>query len=173
MLQEEEARLAEQKRITAELKMQKEKERLEREALEKQLDYVKQKEAAIHKEFRDRLSSEDSDKNLNEENLGKLTDRQIQGATIKKEYLQEKLRKVTNAFKYVQATGVKVDADTLQRYEKIRRKVAKQLRICIKFLQAQKQELQKEVYLLHLKLLSKRLRKYLLILQYKGNVYHL
>ena len=138
LLQEEEARLAEQKRITAELKMQKERERLEREALEKQLEYVKQKKAAIEKEFRDRLSSEDSDKSLNEQNLGKLTDRQIQGATIKKEYLQEKLKKVTNAFKYVQATGVKVDTDTLQRYEQIRRKVAKQLSICIKFLQAQK-----------------------------------
>ena len=30
------------------------------------------------------------------------------------------------------------DADILQRYEQIRRKVAKQLSICIKFLQAQK-----------------------------------
>ena len=75
---------------------------------------------------------------LNEENIGKLTDRQMQGALIKKEYLQEMLRKVTNVFKYVQATGVKVDADTLQRYEQIRRKVAKQLSICITFLQAQK-----------------------------------
>ena len=55
--------------------MQKERERLEREALEKQIEYVKQKEAAIEKEFRDRLSSEDSDKSLNEEYLGKLTDR--------------------------------------------------------------------------------------------------
>ena len=54
---------------------------------------------------------------LNEENIGKLTERQIQGTQIKKEHLQEKLRKVTSAFKYVQATGVKVDADTLQRYE--------------------------------------------------------
>ena len=54
--------------------------------------------------------------------------------------MQEKLRKVTNAFKYVQATGVKVDADTLQRYEQIRKKVAKQLSVCIKFLQAQKAE---------------------------------
>ena len=140
LLQEEEARLAEQKRITAELRMQKERERLEREALEKQLEYVKQKEAAIEKEFRDRLSSEDSDKSLNEDNIGKLTERQIQGAQIKKEYLQEKLRKVTNAFKYLQATGVKVDADTLQRYEQIRKKVAKQLSVCIKFLQAQKAE---------------------------------
>ena len=94
--------------------MQKERERLEREALEKQLEYVKQKEAAIEKEFRDRLSSEVSDKSLNEGNIGKLTERQIQGAQIKKEHLQGKLRKVTNAFKYVQATGVKVDADTLQ-----------------------------------------------------------
>ena len=138
LLQEEEARLAQQKRITAELKIKKERERLERKALEKQLGYVKQKEAAIEKEFRDRLSSENSDKSLHEENIGKLTDRQIQGALIKKEYLQEKLRKVTNAFKYVQATGVKVDADTLQRYEQIRRKLAKQLSICIKFLKAQK-----------------------------------
>ena len=77
LLQEEEARLAEKKRITAELRMQKERERLEREALEKQLEYVKQKEAAIEKEFRDRLSSEDSDKSLNEDNTGKLTERQI------------------------------------------------------------------------------------------------
>ena len=70
--EEEEARLGKQKRITAELKTQKERERLEREALEKQLEYVKQqKEAAIEKEFRDRLSSEDSDQSLNEENLGK------------------------------------------------------------------------------------------------------
>ena len=115
LLLEEEARLAEQKRITAELRMQKERERIEREALEKQLEYVKQKEAAIEKEFRDRLSSEDSDKSFTEDNIGKLTERQIQGAQIKKEHLQEKLRKVTNAFKYLQATGVKVDADTLQR----------------------------------------------------------
>ena len=90
------------------------------------------------KEFRNRLSSEDSDKSLNEDIIGKLTERQIQGAKIKKEHLQEKLRKVTNAFKYVQATGVKVDADTLQRYEQIRRKVAKQFSVCIKFLKAQK-----------------------------------
>ena len=84
LLQEEEAKLAEQKRITAELKLQKEKERLEREALEKQLEYVKQREAAIEREFRERLSSEDSTKSLSEENLGKLTDRQIKGALIKK-----------------------------------------------------------------------------------------
>ena len=140
LLLEEEARLAEQKRITAELRMQKERERIEREALEKQLEYVKQKEAAIEKEFRDRLSSEDSDKSFTEDNIGKLTERQIQGAQIKKEHLQEKLRKVTNAFKYLQATGVKVDADTLQRYEQIRKRVAKQLSVCIKFLQAQKAE---------------------------------
>ena len=37
----------------------------------------------------------------------------------------------------MQVTGVKVDADTLQRYEQIRKKVAKQLSVCIKFLQAQ------------------------------------
>ena len=92
LLLEEEARLAEQKRITAELRMQKERERIEREALEKQLEYVKQKEAAIEKEFRDRLSSEDSDKSLNEDDIGKLTERQIQGARIKKEHLQEKLK---------------------------------------------------------------------------------
>ena len=141
LLLEEEARLAEQKRITAELRMQKERERIEREALEKQLEYVKQKEAAIEKEFRDRLSSEDSDKSFTEDNIGKLTERQIQGAQIKKEHLQEKLRKVTNAFKYLQATGVKVDADTLQRYEQIRKRVAKQLSVCIKFLQAQKAEI--------------------------------
>ena len=138
LLQEEEGKLAEQKRITAELKMQKERERLEREALEKQIEYVKQREAAIEKEFRDRLSSEDSDKSLNEENLGKLTERQRTGALNKKDYLQEKLKRVTNAFKYVQATGVKVDADTLERYKQVRKKVAKQLSTCIKFLQAQR-----------------------------------
>lgn len=44
---------------------------------------------------------------------------------------------MTHAFKYVQATGVKVDADTLQIYEQIRIKVAKQLSTCIKFLQTQ------------------------------------
>ena len=143
LLQEEEARLAKQKRITSELRMQKERERLEREALEKPLEYIKQKEAPIEKEFRERLSSEDSDKSLNEDNIGKLTERQIQGAQIKKEHLQEKLRKVTNAFKYVQATGVKVDADTLERYEQLRKKVAKQLSVCIKFLQAQKAETQR------------------------------
>lgn len=86
MLQEEKAKLDEQKRITAELKMQKERERLEREALEEQLEYIKQREATIEKDFRDRLSSEDSDKSLSEESLGKLTDRQIQGAFIKKEH---------------------------------------------------------------------------------------
>ena len=93
LLQEEEARLAEQKRITAELRMQKERERLEREALEKQLEYVKQKEAAIEKEFRDRLSSEDSDKSLNEDNIGKLTERQIQGAQIKKNICKKNLER--------------------------------------------------------------------------------
>ena len=35
---------------------------------------------------------------------------------------------------------LKVDADTLQRYEQIRKKVAKQFSVCIKFLQAQKVE---------------------------------
>ena len=73
--------------------MQKERERIEREALEKQLECVKQKEAAIEKEFRDRLSSENSDKSLNEDDIGKLTERQIQGAQIKKEHLQENLEK--------------------------------------------------------------------------------
>ena len=45
---------------------------------------------------------------------------------------------MTNAFNYVQATGVRVDADALQRYEQIRRKVGKQLSTCNKVLQAQK-----------------------------------
>ena len=60
------------------------------------------------------------------------------GALIKKSHLQEKLKRVTNAFKYIQTTGTKVEADTLQRYEQVRKKVAKQLSICIKFLQAQR-----------------------------------
>ena len=45
---------------------------------------------------------------------------------------------MTKAFKYVQATGVKVDTDTLQRYDQVGKKVAKQLSTCIKFLQVQK-----------------------------------
>ena len=174
MLQEEEARLAEQKRITAELKMQKERERLEREALEKHLECIKQKKAAIEKLlFRDRLSSEDSDRSLNEENIGKLTERQIQGAQIKKEHLQEKLRKVTNAFKYVQATGVKIGADTLQRYEQIRNKVAKQLSICIKFLQAQKAGTPERSSSASSQTIEKKDKKWSHNLQYKGNMYHL
>ena len=79
-----------------------------------------------------------TDKSFNEENLWKLTERQIKGALIKKNYSQEKLKRVTNAFEYVQSTGTKVDADTLQRYEQVRKKVAKQLSICIRFLQAQR-----------------------------------
>ena len=67
-----------------------------------------------------------------------MSDRQITGALIKKDALQEKLRKIVNAFKYVKATGVKVGADTLQIYEQVRKKVAKQLSTCIRFLQAQK-----------------------------------
>ena len=67
-----------------------------------------------------------------------MSDRQITGALIEKDALQEKLRKIINAFKYVQANGVKVDADTLQRYEQVRKKVAKQLSTYIRFLQAQK-----------------------------------
>ena len=77
MLEEEEKKLAEWKRITAELKLQKEKERLQREELEKQLEYAKQREAAIEKEFRDRLSSVGSDKSLKEASIDKLTERQI------------------------------------------------------------------------------------------------
>ena len=77
-------------------------------------------------------------KSFNGENLEKLTEKQMTGALIKKSHLQEKLKRVTNAFKYIQATGTKVEADTLQRYEQVRKKVAKQLSICIKFLQAQR-----------------------------------
>ena len=99
-LLEEEKKLAEQKRITAELKLQKEK-RLEREELEKQLEYARQREAAIEHEFRDRLSSVGSDKSLKEASLGKLREKQIAGAQIKKEQLQAKLRRNTGAFKYV------------------------------------------------------------------------
>ena len=138
MLQDEEAKLAGQKRLTAELKIQKERERLEKEALEKQLEYEKQREAAIEKEFRERISSEDFDKSLNEENLGKLTERQIKGALIKKNYLQEKLKRVTNAFKYVQSTGTKVDADTLQRYEQVRKKVAQTIKHLFKVFSSSK-----------------------------------
>ena len=120
-LLEEEKKLAEQKRITAELKLQKEKERLEREELEKQLKYGRQREAAIEQEFRDRLSSVGSDKSLKEVSIGKLTERQIAGAQIKREQLQAKLR-ITEVFKYVQATGTKISEETLLRYEQIRKK---------------------------------------------------
>ena len=131
LLEEEEKKLAEQKRITAELKLQKEKERLEREELEKQLEYAKQREAAIEQEFRDRLSSVGSDKSLKEASIGKLTERQIAGTQIKREQLQGKLRRITEAFKYVQATGTKVSDETLQRYEQIRKKIARELRLCL------------------------------------------
>ena len=144
LLEEEEKKLAEQKRITAELKLQKEKERLEREELEKQLKYARQREAAIEQEFRDRLSSVGSDKSLKEDSIGKLTERQIAGAQIKKEQLQAKLRRITEAFKYVQATGTKVSDETLQRYEQIRKKIAKELRLCLRFLQAEQEEVLEE-----------------------------
>ena len=139
LLEEEEKKLAEQKRITAELKLQKENERLEREELEKQLEYARQREAAIEQDFRDRLSSVGSDKSLKEASLGKLTERQIAGAQIKREQLQAKLR-ITEAFKYVQATGTKVGDETLQRYEQIRKKIARELRLCLRFLQAEQEE---------------------------------
>ena len=107
--------------------MQKEKERLEREKFKKQLEYAGQREASIGQEFRDRLSSVGSDKSLKEASLGKRTERQIAGAQIKKEQLQAKLRRITEAFKYVQATGTKVSDETLQRYEQIRKKIAREL----------------------------------------------
>ena len=144
LLEEKEKKLAEQKRITAEIKLQKEKERLEREELEKQLVYVRQREAAIEQEFRDRLSSVGSDKSLKEASLGQLTERQIAGTQIKKEQLQAKLRRITEAFKYVQATGTKVSDETLQRYEQIRKKIAKELQLCLKFLQAKQEEVLEE-----------------------------
>ena len=109
--------------------MQKEKERLEREELEKQLKYARQREAAIEQEFRDRLSSVGSDKSFKEASLGKLTEKQIAGAQIKKEQLQAKLRRIIEAFKYVQATGTKVSDETLQRYEQIRKKIARKFRL--------------------------------------------
>ena len=132
LLEEEEKGTVLNKRgITAELKLQKEKERLEREELEKQLEYARQREAAIEQEFRDRLSSVGSDKSLKEASLGKLTERQIAGAQIKREQLQDKLKRITEAFKYVQAIGTKVGDETLQRYEQIRKKIAKELRLCL------------------------------------------
>ena len=111
-LKKKKRNLLNKKRITAELKLQKEKERLEREELEKQLKYARQREAAIEQEFRDRLSSVGSDKSLKEASIGKLTERQITGAQIKKEQLQAKLKRITEAFKYVQATGTKVSDET-------------------------------------------------------------
>ena len=144
LLEEEEKKLAEQKRITTELKLQKEKERLEREELEKQLEYAGQREAAIEQKFRDRLSSVGSDTSLKEASLGKLTERQIARAQIKREQLQVKLRRITEAFKYVQATGTKVSDETLQRYEQIRKKISRELRLCLRFLQAKQGEVLEE-----------------------------
>ena len=138
LLEEEEKKLAEQNK-TAELKLQKEKERPEREELEKQLEYARQREAAIEQEFRDRLSSVGSGKSLKGASLGKLTERQIAGAQIKRE-LQAKLKRITEAFKYVQATGTKVGDETLQRYEQIRKKIARELRLCLRFIQAEQEE---------------------------------
>ena len=142
LLEEEEKKLAEQKRITAELKLQKEKERLEREELEKQLEYAKQREAAIEHKFRDRLSSVGSDKSLKEASIGKLTERQIAGAQIKRALTS--FRRITEAFKYVQATGTKVSDETLQRYEQIKKKIARELRLCLRFLQAEQEEVLEE-----------------------------
>ena len=58
-----------------------------------------QREAAIEQEFRGRLSSVGSDKSLKEASLGKLTERQIAGAQIKREQLQAKLKRITEALK--------------------------------------------------------------------------
>ena len=90
------------------------------------------------------MSSVGSDKSLKEASIGKLTERQIAGAQIKKEQLQAKLRRITEAFKYVQATGTKVSDETLQRYEQIRKKIAKELRLCLRFLQAEQEEVLEE-----------------------------
>ena len=106
--------------------------------------YARQREAAIEQEFRDRLSSVGSDKSLKEASPGKLTERQIAGAQIKKEQLQAKLRRITEAFTYVQATGTKVSDETLQRYEQIRKKIARELRLCLRFLQAEQEEVLEE-----------------------------
>ena len=65
-------------------------------------------------------------------------------AHIKKEQLQAKLRRITEAFKYAQATGTKVSDETLQRYEHIRKKIARELRLCLKFLQAEQEEVLEE-----------------------------
>ena len=62
----------------------------------------------------------------------------------KKEQLQAKLRRITEAFKYVQATGTKVSDETLQRYEQIRKKIARELRLCLRFLQAEQEEVLEE-----------------------------
>ena len=128
--------------------------------------------AAIEKEFRERLCSEDSDKNFKEENLEKLTARQIKGAMIKKHYLQEKLKRVTNAFKYVQSTGTKVDADILQRYEQVRKKVAKKLSICINFLQAPEVKTPEESRSAS-PVKTEEDKKFLLTPLYRRNMYHL
>ena len=114
------------------------------EELEKQLEYAKQREAAIEQEFRDTLSSVGSDKSLKEASHGKLTERQIAGVHIKKEQLQAKLRRITEAFKYVQATGTKISDETLQRYEQIRKKIARELRLCLRFLEAEQEEVLEE-----------------------------
>ena len=90
------------------------------------------------------MSSVGSDKSLKEASIGKLTERQIAGAQIKKQQLQAKLRRITEAFKYVQATGTKVSDETLQRYEQIRKKLAKELRLCLRFLQAEQEEVLEE-----------------------------
>ena len=65
-------------------------------------------------------------------------------AQIKREQLQAKLKRITEAFKYVQATGTKVSDETLQRYEQIRKKIAKELRLCLGFLQTEQEEVPKE-----------------------------
>ena len=60
----------------------------------------------LNKRVRDRLSSVGSDKSLKEASLGKLTERQIAGAQIKKEQLQAKLReglqKLLNMYKLLE-----------------------------------------------------------------------
>ena len=89
------------------------------------------------------MSSVGSDKSLKEASIGKLTERQISGAQIKREHLQAKLR-ITEVFKYVQATGTKVTDETLQRYEQIRKKITRELRLCLRFLQAEQEEVLEE-----------------------------
>ena len=90
------------------------------------------------------MSSVGSDKSLKEASIGKLTERQIAGAQIKRGHLQAKLRRITEAFKTVQATGTKVSDETLQRYEQIRKKIARELRLCLRFLQAEQEEVLEE-----------------------------